>query len=214
LISANPALAHLKRLNERRDPIVLPETADIEAVIARAPGMFAALIRAAWLTGCRQDELVGLERSGVDMLRRQIRVLGKRNKARTVDMHGAYEVFRSATAHLRSKFVFWHSEGSPYANVASRFVEISKSAQKTAHAAGRDFRRFRFHDLRHHFAVHFLKDRLGTIYDLQQHLGHTSIKTTELYLSFLTAEEQRAAKGVTAQKPAHLQRSGTEEKAE
>jgi hypothetical protein len=29
--------------------------------------------------------------------------------------------------------------------------------------------------------------------DLQQRLGHTSIKTTEAYLKYLTAEEARAA---------------------
>ena len=52
----NPALSRLKRLKERRDPIVLPEPKDIETVIQRAPGTFAALIRAAWLTGCRLED--------------------------------------------------------------------------------------------------------------------------------------------------------------
>jgi integrase/recombinase XerD len=103
-----------RRLKERRDPIVLPEDRDIERVIARAPGLFAHLIRAdansatassvkptsrrllplprteiarrlrstCRLTGCRQDELVTLERRHVDLSRRAISVLGKGNKRR------------------------------------------------------------------------------------------------------------------------------------
>ncbi len=49
----NPALEAMqsRRMKERRDPIVLPEDPDIERVIARAPGLFKHLIRAALLTG-------------------------------------------------------------------------------------------------------------------------------------------------------------------
>ncbi len=41
-------------------------------------------------------------------------------------------------------------------------------------------------------------------YDLLQDLGHASIKTTELYLDFLTPAEQRQAKFGSAQNPAQL----------
>lgn len=210
-IDGNPALAQLKRLKERRDPIVLPETADIERVIARAPGLFAAMIRAAWKTGCRQDELATLERSRIDLKRRQATIIGKGNKLRTIDLHNAHDVFRSAAAHMRSRYVFWHGDGDPYANVSSRFAEMTASAHKAAQDEGADFRRFCFHHLRHRFAVDFLKERLGTIYDLQLHLGHSSVKTTEIYLKYLTPEEARAAKGTPAQNPARLQRFGTDE---
>jgi integrase/recombinase XerD len=44
----------------------------------------------------------------------------------------------------------------------------------------------------------------GNIYDLQQILGHSSIKTTELYLAFLIPEQQRHAKYGSAQNPAQL----------
>ena len=42
------------------------------------------------------------------------------------------------------------------------------------------------------FAIRWLKAG-GSIYDLQQHLGHTSVKTTEGYLGFLTATERAIA---------------------
>lgn len=213
-ISSNPALAMLKRLKERRDPIVLPETDDIERVIRRAPGLFGVMIRAAWRTGCRQEELASLDRLRVDLRRRQATIVGKGNKLRTIDLHFAYDVFRGAAMSMRSKFVFWHGAGLPYANVASRFSELTRSAQESAQKEGVEFRRFRFHDLRHRFAVDFLKDGLGTIYDLQMHLGHESIKTTELYLKYLTPEEARAAKGSSAHGTAHRQRFRTDEEAQ
>jgi len=57
---------------------------------------------------------------------------------------------------------------------------------------------FRFHGLRHLFAVTYLQ-RGGDIYDLQRILGHASIKTTELYLDYLTPEERRTAMTGSAQ---------------
>ena len=44
------------------------------------------------------------------------------------------------------------------------------------------------------FAVEWLQSG-RSIYDLQQRLGHASIKTTEIYLQFLTPEEKRKAMG-------------------
>jgi hypothetical protein len=42
--------------------------------------------------------------------------------------------------------------------------------------------------------VQWLKDG-GSIYDLQARLDHSSIKTTEIYLKYLTPEKGRVAKG-------------------
>lgn len=52
---------------------------------------------------------------------------------------------------------------------------------------------FRFHDLRHRFAIDHLK-RGGNIYNLQKILGHSSITTTEIYLNYLSPDQQRLAK--------------------
>jgi integrase/recombinase XerD len=52
---------------------------------------------------------------------------------------------------------------------------------------------FTFHQLRHLHAVEWLKSG-RSIYDLQKRLGHRSIKTTEIYLEFLTPEEERIVK--------------------
>lgn len=201
-IADNPALARLKRLKERRNPIVLPEPAHIERVIRRAPGRLAALAAVAWRTGCRLDELVSAERGKLDHGRRQLTVRGKGNKVRVIDLDfgGAYEIIRALPVRLGCKWLFWHGDGQPYRNLSSRFAALTRGimvqAEAEAKAAGHaepDFRVFRFHDLRHRHAVDWLKGG-QSIYDLQQRLGHKSIKTTEIYLAFLTAEEARAVK--------------------
>lgn len=96
---------------------------------------------------------------------------------------------------LGSPYVFWHGEaGERYLNVASRFAALSRRAVAHAIKARRPPpHRFRFHDLRHWFAVDYLR-RGGGIYDLQKILGHSSIRTTEIYLDYLTPDEQAAAK--------------------
>ncbi len=48
-------------------------------------------------------------------------------------------------------------------------------------------------DLRHLHAVEWLRSG-RSIYDLQKRLGHSSIKTTEGYLAYLTPDEERTVK--------------------
>jgi integrase/recombinase XerD len=199
----NPALDRLKRLKERRDPITLPDIAHIRLVVERAPGNFSKLIEAARLTGCRQSELVTAERRQIDHDRRQLTIIGKGRKLRTIDLSPeAYAVFASITPNLRTKAIFWHGAGSPYRNVSSRFALFVKSAQMSA----QDFRPFRFHDLRHLFAVEYLKQGRGSIYDLKGYLGHSNVSTTEIYLRYLTPDEALSATRGFAQKAEHMQR--------
>lgn len=55
------------------------------------------------------------------------------------------------------------------------------------------FAPFRFHDLRHLFAVEALRGGMG-VYALSHHMGHSSVGVTEIYLTFLSGEQtQRAA---------------------
>lgn len=190
----NPILPRLKRIKERRDPIILPDHAHIQMVIDRAPGLFAKLIQAALLTGARLDELTKARRTQIDHQRKQLTVVGKRNKLRVIDLDGwGYdEVFKTLPASIGSAYLFWHHQGEPYRTVSGRFRAIIKSVRKSAQNKEQDFRSFRFHDLRHRHAVDWLKSG-GSIYDLKHRLGHTSVKTTEIYLAYLTPEEARTA---------------------
>ena len=201
----NPAASWDRSIiRERRDPIVLPELYDIDAVIAAAPGNLARLIRFAQYTGMREEECASLERSQVD-LRRAAATLTKTktNRPRSVPLdERALGTFTGTPPRLGCPFIFWHPPGTRYLNVASRFAAVVKRAQAKARAEKRPLPRgFRFHDLRHWYAVDYLR-RGGSIYTLQQILGHSSIKTTELYLAYLTPAEQEQAKAGTAQNPA------------
>lgn len=208
----NPVLTWLRpsqrrrsRLRERRDPIELPAIADVERMIARAPGLFGTLIAAARATGCRQAELTSARRSDLDLDRRQLTVRGKGNKSRTIDLEpfGGFAMLAGLPAYLGSPWLFWHGDGEPFRNVSSRFAAmtaaLARNSQNNAPAGtpatrsrGGVFRRFRFHHLRHLHAVEWLKAG-RSIYDLQKRLGHASIKTTEIYLAFLTPDEARQA---------------------
>lgn len=207
----NPVLPRLKRLRERRDPIVLPDHDHIALVVKRLPGNLKALTMAALKTGCRQDELVGAERRNLDYARKQLGVTGKGNKMRTLELSvAALAVFKSLPVFAGCRWLFWHGDGEPYRNVSSRFAHLVKETQKVAQREGREFRPFTFHHLRHRYAVDYLKGG-GNIYDLQQLLGHSSVKTTEIYLAYLTPAEQRAAKyagASVAQKESQERRSG------
>lgn len=198
----NPALRWLKRLDERRDPIVLPELVDIERVANRAPGNLAALIRAARITGCRQNELVTAERRLFNYGARQLTVIGKGRKLRVIDLtQDAADLLASIPAAIGSQWLFWHDRGQPYRNVASRFRVFVRAVETWAKEKRTPFRPFRFHDLRHYYAVDYLRAG-GNIYDLQRQLGHGSIKTTEMYLAYLTPDDARRAKYETAHQTA------------
>lgn len=209
----NPALDRQRRVTERRDPIVLPDPRDIRYVMGRCPGLMAALVEAAWKTGCRQSELAFAKRARFDAAARQLTVIGKRNKLRVIDVGwgDCDELLRAVPVALGSPWLFWHHKGSPYRNLSSRFSAVVRGAQKAAQAEraknpGRPaFRPFVFHHLRHRHAVDYLKAG-GNIYDLQQRLGHESIQTTEGYLKYLTPDEQRRAKHQGAQTGAQVQR--------
>ncbi|MCR9071398.1 MAG: site-specific integrase, partial [Alphaproteobacteria bacterium] len=77
---------------------------------------------------------------------------------------------------------------------ASRFREIGQRAGTS----------FRCHDLRHEFAIRELESGRD-IYDLSRHLGHSSVKTTELYLDYV----DRSGAQTRAQKRRFSREGGT-----
>jgi integrase/recombinase XerD len=194
---SNPTLAQMKATKEKHSPIVLPQREHIDLVIARCPGMIADVMRFASATGARQEEILTAHRDQIDHDRRQITVTGKGQKTRVIDLNpfDGYEIVRGLAAYARKPFLFWHSQGEDYKNFSSQFAAIVRRTEAWAKTNGIAFRPFRFHDLRHLHAVNWLKAG-RSIYDLQKRLGHSSIKVTEVYLDFLTADEELIAKGL------------------
>jgi len=174
----NPARDKMRRLKEHRDPITLPDEADIAFVLSRLAPAHAEMLRAARATGMRQAELATARRKDFDPARRSLLLMGKGRKQRTIA--------------LSAETIFHHG-GKPIGQAAFVYSRARRAAQKAAQKAGIPFRGFRFHDMRHLYAIEFLRGG-GDIYRLQQHLRHSSVKTTEIYLDFLTPEEAEAAK--------------------
>lgn len=189
----NPALDKMRRLKEHRDPIALPDDGDYEFVLSRlAPG-HADMLRAARATGMRQNELALAERKHFNEAQASLLVRGKGNKQRTISLSPeAVAIFARQTTSLACTRIFHHN-GKPISQAAFVFSRARRAAQKAAQKAGLPFRGFRFHDMRHLYAVEYLRAG-GSVYDLKEHLRHSSVKTTEIYLEFLTPDEAERAK--------------------
>lgn len=191
-------------IKERRDPIILPAPEDIDYVVSKAPTGLAKMIRWAQYTGMREEECASLGHSQIDERRKAAELTKtKTNRPRVVPLDDrALGTYAGTPRYLNSSYVFWHGEGERYLYVDSQFGALCRRLQAKAKKTGKRFRRFKFHDLRHWYAVDYLR-RYGDIYTLQKILGHTSVKTTEIYLQYLTPEEQETATR-PAQKPAQV----------
>jgi integrase/recombinase XerD len=208
-IEENPArMFDRRRLSETRDPITLPQPSAIEAVLSLA-SRFTDMAAFARETGMREEEIASLHHAQVDRDRMSASLTyTKGRRAREVPLsEAALEIIDRQPQFLRSPFVFWRGAGERFINVASQFHATMKRAARNA---AQPIARFRFHDLRHLFAVEYLRQRRGSIYALQQVLGHRSIKTTEQYLEYLTPEERLVAMHGVVQNAAQDHRSGAD----
>jgi integrase/recombinase XerD len=211
-IEDNPAhMMDRSRFKEKKAKIILPRPESIAQVFAEG-GRLVDMAELSKETGMRQEEIAGLEHDRLDRKRMTATLEDtKGNVVRVVPMTAyAFEVVDRQPRHIKAKWVFWHGNGERFANVDSDFYALGQRVARKAAQSGREFKRFRFHDLRHFFAVHYLKDRNGGIYDLQQVLGHKSVKTTEGYLDHLTPEERWAAIHGVSQSAAQKERFGGE----
>jgi integrase/recombinase XerD len=207
----NPVLPWLKSLKERRDPIYEPRDQDIELLISRSRGMWPYIIRAALVTGIRQDALMTLQRAAINHDRKDLTVIDKGNKLRVIDLKpmGGYEAFAGIPAFVGRNNLFWRTEhkrvrkdsnreatltGDLIEDPAADFRREVERVAKWAEQNGVGFQPFTFHALRHKHAIKWLREGWGDIYDLQQRLGHSSVTQTEAYLKFLPPDQQRVAK--------------------
>jgi integrase/recombinase XerD len=211
-IEDNPAhMMDRSRFKEKRLPIVLPREDSI-AQLLELGTRFVDMAAFSRETGMREEEVAGLEHDRIDRRRMSATLEDtKGNAVREVPLSTkALEIIDRQPQHFKAKWVFWRGNGERFREVHSQFYATTQRVARNAARSGRDFTRFRFHDLRHLFAVEYLRRRRGTLYDLQQVMGHKSIKTTEEYLRHLTPEEKHAAIHGVAQEGARDQRFADE----
>jgi integrase/recombinase XerD len=144
--------------------------------------------------GGRVSEAMGLEKGGVDLDDRLVRVVGKGGKERVVPLgREAAEALRRYLArgrpHLDRRHrpeLFLNAKGGALTR-AGAFLILRRLAEK----AGLDPARVHPHLLRHSFATHLLEGG-ADLRSVQEMLGHADLGTTELY-THVTDRRRREA---------------------
>lgn len=134
-----------------------------------------------YLTGLRASELISLDDSMVDMVSREIKVTGKRNKQRVIpfadELHAVlqdYVSLRDATVTRQDNALLVDDKGKRIAYVKVRaIVKENMSAVST-------LKKCSPHVLRHTFATTMLNND-ANLESIKKLLGHQSLGTTEIY---------------------------------
>jgi len=166
---------------EKKLPVVLSREEALRLVSSPSNLKHRAILTLAYTTGIRRSELLGLKLSHIDYDRNQIRVvMGKGRKQRMVPVPGSVlsliDEYRNAYKPKRYLFAgLGYGSEKPYS--ATSFSHIVTRAAKKAGIT----KNVTPHVLRHSFASHMLEQHLN-LKALQMILGHTSMKTTSVYL--------------------------------
>jgi integrase/recombinase XerD len=167
----------------------------IQAAVGTQPRALRdqALVELLYGAGLRVSEAVGLDKMGVDLGDRLVRVIGKGGKERVVPIgRPAAEALRRYLSRGRPFLdtrhrpeLFLNARGGPLTR-AGAFLILRKLAEK----AGLDPTRVHPHLLRHSFATHLLEGG-ADLRSVQEMLGHADLSTTELY-THVTDRRRRA----------------------
>jgi len=145
-------------------------------LIDRSPTWLREIIAVALNTGMRQDEILSLKWTGVDLFRRTITLLVTKNmEKRTIPLnHSVLEL-------LKSKSKVRHLSGYVFASFADTKIQPRNllrafySARKKA-----ELEDVHFHDLRHTFATRLVQAGVE-LYVVKELLGHKTLKMTMRY---------------------------------
>ncbi len=136
------------------------------------------IVEMLYATGIRVSELVNIKYNDIDYDNKRIRVLGKGDKERIVYFGDyALEALKNYTSsHLNNKndYVFVNSKGGKLTDRGVRYIidKIMEKLSVKVHVTP--------HVLRHTFATDMLNNGCD-IKVVQELLGHSSLKTTEVY---------------------------------
>ena len=157
----------------------------IDAAVGTGPRALRdrALVELLYGAGLRVSEAVGLEKNGVSLEERVVRVVGKGSKERLVPLgRPAAEAVRRYLAlgrpHLDRRYrpeLFLNARGGALTR-AGAFLILRKLADR----AGLEPGRVHPHLLRHSFATHLLEGG-ADLRSVQEMLGHADLGTTERY---------------------------------
>jgi integrase len=170
-------------------------TADEEKkLMSSIRGDYAPALRFAILTGCRRAEIVGLEWKHVDFFNREIRVVGKRDRSRSIPMTEAiYALLWSLKDHHKTAVFTYVAKRPRPGAVRGDRQPITMEGFKTEWRRTKNrsnVEDFRFHDNRHTAATRLVR-ATGNLKLAQKMLGHTELATTSRY-AHVTQDDLRA----------------------
>ncbi len=153
-----------------------------------------ALVELLYGAGLRVSEATGLEKGGVDLDDRAVRVSGKGGKERVVPIgREAVEALRRYLSRGRPYLdrrhraeLFLNAKGGPLTRSGAFLI-----LRRLAGTAGLEEGRVHPHLLRHSFATHLLEGG-ADLRSVQEMLGHADLSTTELY-THVTDRRRREA---------------------
>jgi integrase len=197
-LDTNPAKAFDRSICAEPKRVFEPPTPEeLQTLLFYAPAGMRAVLRFLNASGCRLHEATHLQRRAIDYDARTITLTDTKTTPRTIAFAtfggDVGPILAGAVVSLRSPYVFRTRDDAPYVQMSTGFQQVMGKAIYGESQAGRALRRFRIHDLRHGFAIRWLRAG-GSIYDLKAHLGHTTVSTTEIYLRYLTRQEAELAK--------------------
>lgn len=187
-IDRNPFM-YMKVLKSNPVQDIYMTSTDINAVLDSSVNhYFYSIFLVALNTGMRRGELAGLcwDRVNFDLNLIEVTRLRDRNgisdRTKTQRSKRYIPMNVIVRAHLlelkkkkaNSELVFVNDVGGEF-DVNHIYRDFRKFLKKA-----KIKKEFRFHDIRHTFASHFMMNG-GNIYDLQKILGHTSLEMTQRY---------------------------------
>jgi integrase len=186
MVEKNPLDGHesLKAKGEKSRLRYLTEN-EIEHLLDNCTNPYIRdIIIAAINTGMRKEELLSLTwdkgKDGFIYLEKT-----KSQKPREIPINDDLdELLKNIRRknQLRSEYVFCDKNGKKFSNLHRSFTSSLRRAK---------IEDFRFHDLRHTFASHFVM-RGGSIKALQEILGHATLAMTMKYAHFSQEEKKKA----------------------
>ena len=146
-----------------------------------------AILHLMYSTGIRRNELLSIKVNDIDSARMVVNIRqGKGRKDRQVILHPkVLGILREYYKRYRPKNYLFEGYGAQENYSASSLAIIIKKSAKEAGIT----KDISVHTLRHCFATHML-EKGANLKVIQQLMGHTSLKTTSIYLSLANIDNR------------------------
>ncbi len=190
-ISYNPCNDVKKLVEDNTRNVILPENKQEKFLEALPSKLHRIIILVALHTGLRKNNILYLRKNQINLSKRFIQIEKQDNKGKkmiimplnSIVMDLILPYYNNADTYL---FL------NPYTN--KPFTRIDKAIRSAGKAIG--IKDLHFHDLRRSFGTRLL-EKGASLRVIQDLLGHSSISTTQRYLSVIPSEKEAALELLT-----------------